>query len=250
MRFPNMTYMDRVIGEQSCALIPYINNLKPTQSQPVNKIHYAFTTNDTFRLFNGVLAYNQEGTSPSTFDVDLGNTTFDDLDSGSLWLKQVSSMTTALTLNFDTGFDKLMEAYDSLSARAYLLSQGYTNGQINWLETVNDATDHYDTYSMSQAVLEQWIFSSTNISQWTAINGGMGKLTDGMCEVIKNKPIFNSRVTKIGTNSDGTMNLVVNGTKQTYAHVISTVPLGALQVIDMSELGLNYFEKSAIRQLQ
>lgn len=249
MRFPNMTYMDRVIGEQSCALIPYINSLKSTQSYPVKKVQYAFTANDTFRLFNGVLAKNQAGTRPNTFNVDLGNTTFDDLDSGNLWLQQVSSMTAALTKNFDTGFDKLMD-YDSLSARAYLLSQGYTNGQINWLETVNDATDHYDTYSMSQAVLEQWIFSSTNISEWTAINGGMGKLTDGMCEVIKHKPILNSRVTKISTNTDGTMNLVVNGTQKTYAHIISTVPLGALQVIDMSDLGLSYFEKSAIRQLQ
>lgn len=57
-------------------------------------------------------------------------------------------------------------------------------------------------------------------------------------------------MTKFSTNTDGTMNLVVNGIQQAYAHVISTVPLGALQVIDMRDLGLNYFEKSAIRQLQ
>lgn len=249
MRFPNSTYMDRVIGDQSCALIPYINSHKPLQGHSVDKIHYAFAANNTFRLFNGVLAFNQEGTSPDTFNVDLGNTTFDVLDSGKLWLHQVSDLTSALTADFDTGFEKLM-TYDSLSVRSYLLSQGYTNGQISWMETVNDATDHYDTYSMSQAVLEQWIFSSTNISQWTAINGGMGKLTDGMCEVIRNKPIMNSRVTKISTNLDGTMNLVVNGTTQAYAHIISTVPLGALQVIDLRDLDLGYFEKSAIRQLQ
>lgn len=249
MRFPNMTYMDRVIGKQSCALIPYINSHISQQSQPVDKIHYAFTAENTFRLFNGVLAPNQKGTSPNTFNVDLHNVTFDGSDTSTLWLEQVKNMTSALTAGFTNGFNELM-ALDSYSARGYLLSRGYTNGQIDWMETVNDATDHYDTYSMSQAVLEQWIFSSSSINEWTAINGGMGKITDGMCEIIKNKPILNSRVTKISTNTDGTMNLVVNDTTHTYAHIISTVPLGALQVIDMTDLGLDYFQKSAIRQLQ
>lgn len=249
MRFPNMTYMDRVIGEQSCALIPYINSHISAQNQPVDKIHYIFTADNTFRLFNGILAPTQAGKSPDIFDIDLGNVTFDGDDTGTIWEHQVSTMTDALTDDFDTGFNQLM-AWDSYSARSYLLSQGYTNGQIDWMETINDATDHYDTYSMSQAVLEEWIFSSTSIDEWTAINGGMGKITDGMCEIIQNKPNFNSRVTKISTNTDGTMNLVVNGTEHTYAHIISTVPLGALQAINMKDLDLDYFEKSAIRQLQ
>lgn len=251
MRFPPMEYMDRVIGSQSCALIPYINSKLEPGTTPVTQIPYYFKADNTFRRFNGVLALNQDGVSADVFDVSLNNVTFDAADAGSVWRGLLDNMTEALTNDFTTGFNALMDL-DSHSVRGWLLDQGFTNGQINWMETVNDATGHYDFYSMSQAVLEEWVFTSSDITKWTAINGGMGKVTDGMYEIIKTKPQFKSRVTQISKNDDGTLSLGINGgaPAASYAHVISTAPLGALQAIDLEDLDLDYFQRSAIRELQ
>lgn len=249
MRFPPMAYMDRVIGSQSCALIPYINSHIADDSPSVDQIHYIFAANNTLRKFNGVTALNQQGTSPALFGVDLGDSTFDHEDIGDLWKTKVAGLAAGLSIDFTNGFNQLMDL-DKFTAREWLREQGFTMGQIDWMETINDATGHYDMYAMSQAVLEEWIFTSTDINNWTAINGGMGKLIDGMYEVVKNKPMMSSRVTEITKNADDTLSLTVNGATQDYAHIISTVPLGALQAINTTGLNLTYFQQSAIRELQ
>ncbi|KAK7728877.1 hypothetical protein SLS53_009340 [Cytospora paraplurivora] len=116
--------------------------------------------------------------------------------------------------------------YDSYSVREYLLTQGSKNAEIDWLEVLIDATGHYDAMSMSQSVLEEWIFTSADINKWTAINGGMDMITKGLSPIVKNKPIIDSRVTAITSNAaDGTLNITVNTTTKPYAYVISTVPL-------------------------
>ncbi|KAF9875231.1 l-amino acid oxidase [Colletotrichum karsti] len=251
MRFPPMPYMDRIIGNKSWSLIPYINERVSQRDQVVKK-HYIFKTENTFRRFNDITALIQDpaSASPSRYDIPIFNSTFETQSAWDVWSNQVEMLTDALSMDFSTGFNKLME-YDSMTTREFLLNRSFTNPEIDWLETVNDATGHYDMYSMSQAVLEQWIFASADINNWSLINGGMDMLTKGMTLIAKNKPILNNRVTDIKKNSDGTLKLTVNGTQDTnYAHVISTVPLGALQIINMTELDLSYSQKSAIRTLQ
>ncbi|KAK2033552.1 L-amino acid oxidase [Colletotrichum zoysiae] len=250
MRFPPMPYMDRVIGNQPWSLIPYINQRVPENNKVVQK-HYIFRTDNTFRRFNGVTSLLQDtsSASPDRYGVPLFNSTFNAQSAGDLWRNQVKFMTDSLSADFTSGFNLLME-YDSKTVRGFLLGQGFSNSEIDWLETVNDATGHYDMMSMSQAVLEQWIFDSADIDEWTLINGGMDMLTKGMNLIVKNKPVLHNRVTDIRKNVDGTLKIVVNGTQEySYAHVISTVPLGALQAINMTELDLSYFENNAIRTL-
>lgn len=255
MRFPPMPYMDRVIGNKSWSLIPYINQRVSERDQVV-QIPYVFKAANTIRKFNDISAFNQDSTTPDQFDVDLwkggvSDWSFNGQNASTVWENQVESMTTALSANFTNGFNLLMD-YDSQSVRTYLLSQGFTDPEIDWLETINDATGHYDMYSMTQSVLEEWIFAGYDIKKWTAINGGMSMLTNGMNLIVKNAPILNSRVTDIKPGSaDGSLKVVVDGmTEYDYAHVISTVPLGALQFINMTELDLNYFQKNAIRKLK
>ncbi|KAK1990243.1 L-amino acid oxidase [Colletotrichum falcatum] len=248
MRFPPMAYMDRIIGDEPWSLIPYINKRVPENNKVVQK-PYIFQANNTLRRFNGVtsLIQNSASTSPNTFGVSLFNSTFNAQSAGDIWKSQVLFMVDSLSANFTAGFDLLMK-YDSKTVRGFLLDRGFTNTEIDWLEVTNDATGHYDMMSMSQAVLEQWIFSNT--TDWTLINGGMDMLTKGMNLIVKNKPVLRNRVTDIKENPDGTLKIVVNGTQEySYAHVISTVPLGALQAINMTELGLSYFENNAIRTL-
>ncbi|KAI8284066.1 hypothetical protein K4K60_002228 [Colletotrichum sp. SAR11_57] len=253
MRFPPMPYMDRVIGNKSWSLIPYINQRVAEQHQVVKK-PYIFKADNTFRRFNDITAQLQDpnSASPSWYHIDIpgDNQPFEASSASDVWANQVKTLTDALSVDFTSGFDLLMQ-YDSMTAREFLLDRNFTNSEIDWLETVNDATGHYDMYSMSQAVLEQWIFSSADINNWSLINGGMDMLTKGMTLVAKNKPILNNKVTDIRKNSDGTLKVVVNSTQEfDYAHVISTVPLGALQIINTTELDLSYSQKSAIRTLQ
>ncbi|KAK1962107.1 L-amino acid oxidase [Colletotrichum sublineola] len=250
MRFPPMAYMDRVIGNKSWSLIPYINQRVSEQNKVVQK-HYIFKADNTFRRFNGVtsLIKDNSSASPDRYGVHLFDSTFNAQSATQLWNNTVKFMIDSLKADFTTGFNLLME-FDSKTVRGYLLDHGFTNSEIDWLETVNDATGHYDMMSMSQAVLEQWIFDSEDPNKWTLINGGMDMLTKGMNLIVKNKPVLRNRVTDIKKNPNGTLKLIVNGTQEySYAHVISTVPLGALQAINMTELDLSYFEKNAIRTL-
>ncbi|EOO00388.1 putative l-amino acid oxidase protein [Phaeoacremonium minimum UCRPA7] len=251
MRFPPMPYMDRVIGNESWSLIPYIN-ARVNESDKVVQKNYIFETNNTFRMYNNIRAMmNDTGAeSPNRYNVPIFNTTFDTQSASDLWSNQVKSMSTELSKNFTKGFNTLMEL-DSMSVRQFLIKNGFANSEIDWMETVNDATGHYDMYSMSQAILEEWIFTSANISNWSLINGGMDRLTYGMNLIIKNKPVMHNRVTDIKKTSDYNLTVVVNGTQEyNYAHVISTAPLGALQAINTTELELSYFQNTAIRSLQ
>lgn len=79
----------------------------------------------------------------------------------------------------------------------------------------------------------------------------MDMLTKGMTLVLKRKPRMRNKVTDIRAGKKGTLKVIVNHTMENdYAHVISTVPLGPLQAINMTELKLGYFRNNAIRTLK
>ena len=142
---------------------------------------------------------------------------------------QLHHLIAALEADFDTGFNKLME-YDQLSVRQYLLNRNFTGPEIEWIETINDATGHYDDMSLSQAALEQWIFDSAPLSSWQAVDGGMDRMTYGMTKILKNSVITSKRVTAIRPGAGTSLDVVINGTEvRNYAHVINTVPLGVMQ---------------------
>ncbi|KAH6714834.1 L-amino acid oxidase [Leptodontidium sp. MPI-SDFR-AT-0119] len=255
MRFPGMkSYMDRIIGTTNDSLIPYINSLVEHPKDKVQQIPYIFTAQNTFRRYNDILQYNQVPPTADIFDAELADNgtvdaQFARLDPTTVWANVTNTLTAALSNDFTEGFNLLMN-YDQQSVRAYLLSQGFTSPQVDWLETINDATDHYDMYSMSQSVLEEWIFSEAPLDSWTCINGGMDRLTNGMLQIIKNKPIMNTPVTSILPATNQQLQLTFNGTQEkTYAHVISTIPLGALQTVDLRKLDIDYAQRHAIRKL-
>lgn len=76
-------------------------------------------------------------------------------------------------------------------------------------------------------------------------------LTKGMTLVLKRKPKMHNKVTDIRAGEKSTLRVIVNHTVEyKYSHVISTVPLGPLQAINMTELELGYFRNNAIRTLK
>lgn len=154
MRFPPMTpgYMERVIGARNWSLIPYINSHpNVAKKDQVVQIPYIFRTDSTFRLFNNVLAFNKDPTSPNQFHVNLlrdnQSDPFNARNAPDVFKKSITEFMAPLSdPNGDLstkGWDNLMD-YDSLSVRAYLLAKNFTMDEIDWMETLNDATGHYD----------------------------------------------------------------------------------------------------------
>lgn len=153
MRFPPMTpgYMERVIGARNWSLIPYINSHpNVAKKDKVIQIPYIFKTDKTFRLFNNVLAFNNEPTSPNQFHVDLlrdnQSDPFNADDASQTFNNSIFEFMEPLSDHgglSTKGWDDLMD-YDSLSVRAYLLAKNFTMDEIDWMETLNDATGHYD----------------------------------------------------------------------------------------------------------
>lgn len=155
MRFPPMTpgYMERIIGAHNWSLIPYINSHpNVAKKDQVVQVPYVFKTDSTFRLFNNVLAFNNDSTSPSQFLVELMFKNrvdpFNEAGASHVFRDAINNFMQVLNdTNADLsreGWNHLME-YDSLSVRAYLLSRDFTMDEIDWLETINDATGHYDS---------------------------------------------------------------------------------------------------------
>ncbi|KAJ3494500.1 hypothetical protein NLG97_g4039 [Lecanicillium saksenae] len=256
MRFPGLKWMDRVIGKANNSLITYINSKLKPGNRPVTLIPYIFQANNTFRLYNDKLVYNQITPSAANFNIltsqggTINNTAFSTMSPGTVFNDAVDDIVKSLNVDFTTGFNKLME-YDNLSVRQYLLTKGYSTQEIDWLEAINEATTHYDTYSLGQAVIEQWIFSETPLGNWYNVEGGMDRLIDGMTKVIRKTVETKKRVTAIRRTGKGSLKVVINGAEErVYDHVINTAPLGAVQVIDMTELNLDYRKKHAIRRLQ
>ncbi|PHH90838.1 hypothetical protein CDD83_2504 [Cordyceps sp. RAO-2017] len=257
MRFPGMKWMDRIIGPSNNSLVSHINSRLPEGEERIKLIPYIFEANNTFRLFNDELAYNQVTPSADTFHVQLAggsaaNDSFDATSASSVFSNTVEDLVRGLDADFQTGFDMLMK-FDGISVRQYLLSKGFSPQQIDWMETVTDSTTHFDTYALSQGVLEQWIFFEAPLDSWVCVEGGMDRITDGMVKIISKPVETRKRVTAIrpAHGGDGALTVVINDQEErTYDHVINTVPLGAMQVMDMKSLDLDYRKKLAIRKLQ
>ena len=256
MRFPGMPWMDRVIGNDSWSLLSYVN-ARASQEDHILMIKYIFETDATYRLFNNHLVYNNATPSAATFDVlsseggpVSASSTLATQSAGAVLNNTLQSLVAAFRTNFSAEFDSLME-FDGMSLREYLIRQSFTARDVDWMETFNDATTHYDTYSVAQAVLEQWIFNSASLDSWTAMEEGIDRITHGMANILKNPPVMNKRVVALVGNDNGTVTAnTSDGDQRNYAHIINTVPLGVMQNMDMSTLNLDYNKTFAIRKLQ
>lgn len=135
MRFPGMDWMDRVIGPQNYSVFSFVNAHVTNPVDKIQMIPYIFATNNTYRLFNDQLVYNQITPSPATFKVltSQGGPIPDSdriatLSGGTALGNALGSLVQVFnTSGFDAGFDNLMQ-YDGMSLRAYLVSQDYTAG--------------------------------------------------------------------------------------------------------------------------
>ncbi|KAH7332676.1 flavin-containing amine oxidoreductase-domain containing protein [Rhizoctonia solani] len=169
-----------------------------------------------------------------------------------------------------TGWDHMMK-YELHSTRSYMsiayepdpklnLPKGpLPSDVVNWCETFDKSTGWYDR-SLSETVLEAIAFgwqpdSKTRPTHWFCIDGGSEEIAKTMRDYIVSRPdgsnriVYNSRVTSIALN-DKSMQVVANNTDQyEFSHVISTIPLPVLRVMDLSKAELAPLQSNAIREL-
>jgi hypothetical protein len=249
MRIPDTQYMDRIIGQANTSLVNYIN-ANVDDLDKLNIIPFIFANNNTFYRYNDVLQNIEAPFSGISFNVGTSSggsipDQFAKDDPITIWQNITSPFTNALQSNFDQGFKELSK-YDSLSVRDYLRQNNYTDQEVDWLETVDDATGHYDM-GLPEMVLEEWIFGDTPADSWVTIDGGMSRLINGMLKTLNGSVQYSQRVEAIVQNPSQSLSVTTNTSTFNYTHIINTVPLGALQVMDMSSLNLGYEKESAIR---
>ncbi|KAG1822477.1 uncharacterized protein BJ212DRAFT_1328096 [Suillus subaureus] len=167
----------------------------------------------------------------------------------------------------------LEQNHDAYSLRSFMLhkytpsaslqipSTYLSTNVINWCETFDDSTGSYDR-SLTEAVLLSLALARVESPtfgdvEWKCFKGGSQVLTDYMAAYLTangTKPViqFNKKVTSILQSGDIAMDVSVRGecSPRTYSHVISTISLPGLRMIELGGAGLNVMQKNALRKLQ
>ncbi|KAI9895059.1 MAG: hypothetical protein M1814_000284 [Vezdaea aestivalis] len=251
MRIPNIQYMARLIGNYSSSLVNYLND-HIGDDDHLELIPYIYRNDAAFYYYNGVRKHLDDPLTSNAFGILTANGTsggisaeFASKDPFSFTEEITSNFTAAMSSNLSTGFAELAE-YDGKSTRQFFsTAKGLSPAEIDWLETINDATGHYDL-GLPQMIFDEWLFDSVS-TPWLTIDGGMSRLTKALMAVIKQPVQFNRIVVSISQPNDKINVKTSDGNISEFDHVISTVPLGALQMIDTSDLDIPFEQVSAIR---
>ncbi|KAK2462149.1 hypothetical protein APHAL10511_005847 [Amanita phalloides] len=127
--------------------------------------------------------------------------------------------------------------FDGYSTRAYM----------------HTASDYDYDRSLTDFVLKKKKFGLR--TQWKCIDGGSNQIAQHMEKKLRKGAVeLNSTATSIGLSRDGkTMDVVTRtnnrDTTHRFSHVISTIPLPVLRVIDLSRAKLSPMQSNAIRSL-
>ena len=136
-----------------------------------------------------------------------------------------------LRTDFDVGFSQLLK-YDEYSFRTYLrFVCGWPHEVIEFVELMASQTNQYDL-SFTEIIMQNLDFDTKD---WTTIDGGMSRLTQGAANLIGRTNIhLNSPVTSILEHSDGRITLTTSGPvtrSNTFDKVILAIPPAALHTI-------------------
>ncbi|EIW74476.1 hypothetical protein CONPUDRAFT_113488 [Coniophora puteana RWD-64-598 SS2] len=248
MRYPNNFFMKRVF------------KLFERLDMDDILIEYKYSAPNTFRLYNGVRHNSADQSDLDIFNVSeaKGGAVPDEYV-----VKGVDDVSSDIfkpfaeafqTLPFNEAWKKLA-AYDPYSTRGYLLSKGYPDTVVEWLETFTTATGLYDD-AFVESTMDAMDFANAKAAySWYCIDGGSDNLTTRMAQRLTSQPLIGRRVTKIASVPGGGAMDVTFGkhfifiSTKRYAQVISTVPLGCLAAIDIPQNDLSYMKRMAIRCL-
>ncbi|EUC58754.1 L-amino acid oxidase, partial [Rhizoctonia solani AG-3 Rhs1AP] len=132
------------------------------------------------------------------------------------------------------------------------------NDVVNWCETFDKSTGWYDR-ALSETVLESIAFGwqpgpDPPPVDWFCIDGGAQQIAECMKNyIISCNPdviMYNSEVKSVKLNADSTMDVTTSSaTHHEFSHVISTLPLGVLRMMDLTKAELSPMQSNALREL-
>lgn len=274
MRFPELPWMK--------SLFELMSHLDITEDNGL-LIEYIMSTDNNHLFYNEKpLTRKKVEDAYQAHEFDPFNTHLSLSDRpGTLIDQQIGPFKTALATDWATGWKKLKN-WDNFSTRTFmsavdrwdpkdpdpslpgpgpkpLLSQPI----ISFLETMDTATGLYDC-ALTETVLDSLDFDYPDIKmKWFCILGGASRIVRNAVARLSKDVRYGERVTAIAPSKRGE-NKSVNGVDvtikrlhkgvektsvATYDHVISTIPLGCLNVVDTSQCGFNWNLRSAIRSL-
>lgn len=124
------------------------------------------------------------------------------------------------------------------------------------LVNVPSATGLFDS-AFTEAVMDSIAFDyGEEKENWKSVEGGTNMVTEAVIDMIKTKPTYNKRVTRMALNreaeGENKMEVVTNYEEpvRRYASVINTTTLACLQRVDTTNLELSPTVKIATRTLR
>ncbi|KAF8630481.1 hypothetical protein AX15_002897 [Amanita polypyramis BW_CC] len=170
--------------------------------------------------------------------------------------------------NTKTGWEKLISV-DDYSTRAYMAfkykptintipNRTLPTDVVNWCETFDKSSGWYDR-AFSETILEAIAFgwspgTDGKDTDWYLIEGGSQKIADAMATYInKENPdaiVFDERVTSVALTSPKTVTVsTLNHKQHVFSHVISSLPLPVLRIVDLDGAKLSPKQSNALRDL-
>ncbi|KIJ43551.1 hypothetical protein M422DRAFT_253129 [Sphaerobolus stellatus SS14] len=243
--------------------------------------HFDSVSGPTYQYYNGVRGTSAESPKPDFRAKEMGvSQPYIDVGGDAIMSDVYLDFLLRLQNDIETGETsgwEHLKKFDAYSLRAYLAFEytpssnlglptpkGLPIDVINWLETFQNSTGSFDT-AFTEGVLDAMAFNEFGDEvgshvDWKCFDGGSQVLSNAMAEKIGPAAIIlGATVTSIApadpSNDDSLMNVTYTAqdgsiyTRQ-YAHVISTIPLPSLRIMDISQCGLTPMQSTALRMLQ
>jgi monoamine oxidase len=265
--------MDRLIGKYKWSLIEHLNTELKDEQNKIVCIPYIIRHDNNIMYYNNVRRYNDEGLKCDPFrfgEKYNGNGSvpqdYADKPFSCLLDMVYEPLIKILRRDINEGFRMLMKL-DHLSTRAFLRSfksqipeaytshnrdllktNGYPETVVSWLETMDSSTGLYDQ-ALTETIMDTFDFEAKD---WVCIEGGSGRLIDAITKILtseKNTIVKNSKVTSINSKKKKIEITLNKSERKEYDHVISTIPLSKLRVIDTINFSMSYQKRIALRTL-
>ncbi|KAK3168533.1 hypothetical protein OEA41_004981 [Lepraria neglecta] len=250
MRFPKVPPMERTYDLFKRTKVPLID--------------YHLSGKNTPKSYNGITVYpNEAGDFPTKGDPfrvsesNGGSVPDDRIDTISTVMEDAFRPLREALKEGDAESFKLFEKFDDLTVREYLSQEmGLDFHTIQWLEETDSATGLFDT-AFTEAVMDSIAFdySEEEEEEWKSVEGGTNLVTQAVIDMIKTKPRYNKRVTRMAfdrkAKSEEMMVVTTNYDEEPrrYATIINTTTLACLQRVDTTDLELSSTVKIAMRTL-
>ena len=251
MRFPNVPPMERTFDLFARTGVPLIDYHLSGAMNPKN--------------YNGITVFpNEEGTVSMKEDPfrvserNGGAVPNDRLTTISSIMEEAYAPLKEALKKGDQHSFEIFKELDDLTVREYLRDRMQLDYHtIQWLEETDSATGLFDM-SFTEGVMDSLAFDyGPEEEEWKSVDGGTSLVVEALVnDMIKTRPTYNKRVTRIALERDapGEDKMVVTTNydeePRRYATVINTTTLACLQRVDTNDLELTPTVKIALRALR